>query len=273
MGTWGVAIFSDDLASDIRDAYVDMLSVGYEDLKAEQDIITEFYPSIRNTREEPIFWIALASIEWKYGRISDFVKSRALEQIENKTDLPYWNERDRNKREKILDELALKLNQSPPERKKVKKPSLSKTDWKKDDIIAFNAEPDSDNKSIVILQVFDIQKEYASNYVKNERYMNEFPIVGVYKWIGENIPSLKELLDRGFVSTEFLLPNGKCGGKIFTDKLVVGNQEYKKFHCRRITTDNSYLKLISEDEVIRQTGIDLCGFEAIVASVKHQCLI
>lgn len=120
MGTWGVAIFSDDLASDIRDAYVDMLSVGYDDLKAEQDIITEFYPSIRNTREEPIFWIALASIEWKYGRISDFVKSRALEQIENKTDLPYWNERDRNKREKILDELALKLNQSPPERKKVK---------------------------------------------------------------------------------------------------------------------------------------------------------
>ena len=272
MGTWGVAIFSDDLASDIRDAYVDMLSVGYDDQTAEQQIIAEFYPSIENTREEPIFWFALAAVEWKYGRLSDCVKSSALACIEEKTDLPYWNERDRSKREKVLADLAQKLRQTPPERKKVKKPALLKTDWVKGDVIAFRAEPElPDSKLFIILQVFDIQREYASNYIKDDRYMNELPIVGVYKWIGERIPAIEELLQKGFITSGILLPNGEIAGETSVTTLVVGNREYKKFDCYRIANDFSYLKIMNEAEIIRQTGIDLCGFEAIIASVKWEC--
>ena len=83
MGTWGTGIFSNDTACDVRDMYRDFLACGYDDVKAENAVIEYWVPQVSGTEEEAVFWIALAVIEHKYGRLSDETKKMALNFIEH----------------------------------------------------------------------------------------------------------------------------------------------------------------------------------------------
>ena len=61
MGAWGTAIFSDDLAEDIRSEYNALLSIGKDGHQAEKMLI-DYYSDILNkdSDDEPVFWFALA---------------------------------------------------------------------------------------------------------------------------------------------------------------------------------------------------------------------
>jgi hypothetical protein len=91
MGAWGPAIFSDDIAQDIRTEYKYLLMYR-SDEESEQKIFDEFYSDLTNSDEESVFWFALALCEWKYGRLTDKVKNKALEFISNGEDLERWRD-------------------------------------------------------------------------------------------------------------------------------------------------------------------------------------
>ncbi|UKI12667.1 MAG: hypothetical protein L6V84_08405 [Oscillospiraceae bacterium] len=92
MSAWGTAIFSDDLAMDIRRDYGILLATGKENSEAE-DMLIKYYSSILNSHgpDEEVFWYALALSEWKKGRLSDFVKAKALRALDAGKDLERWN--------------------------------------------------------------------------------------------------------------------------------------------------------------------------------------
>ncbi len=46
MGAWGTAIFSDDLARDLRDAYRDLLADGHSGQQATKRLIDQFAQEI-----------------------------------------------------------------------------------------------------------------------------------------------------------------------------------------------------------------------------------
>ena len=83
MGAWGTSIFSDDMAMDIRREYSVLLSVGKSSEEAEKMLI-KYYSSIMNCNDpdEDVFWFVLALCEWKKGRLSQFVKKKALDALE-----------------------------------------------------------------------------------------------------------------------------------------------------------------------------------------------
>ncbi len=63
----GTAVFSDDTACDVRDGYVDLLSDGLSGPEATKKLLREWSASLKDPDEAPVFWLALAATQWKYG--------------------------------------------------------------------------------------------------------------------------------------------------------------------------------------------------------------
>jgi hypothetical protein len=116
VGTWGVGIFSDDQACDIRDLYIDGLGNGTTDAELTHALLggTEIP---RDSDDYPVSVLALAATQWQYGRLQEEVKSRALEVIDNGTDLVRWEGSDIGRRRAVLAALRRKLlSPLPPAR-------------------------------------------------------------------------------------------------------------------------------------------------------------
>ena len=122
MGTWGPAIFSDDLACDVRDEYTVHLDEGKSGEEATKIVLQVYYPDVRGTEEESVFWFALALTQWKKGRLLDDVRSQALSFIDNGADLKRWsepgNEKVSKKRMTVLEKLKETLLSPMPPAKK-----------------------------------------------------------------------------------------------------------------------------------------------------------
>ncbi len=74
MGAWGVAIFSDDLAADIRGDFRELIGDWLTPSEATDRLKAEYASSLDDPNEMPVFWIALALAQWKLGRLDEFTK-------------------------------------------------------------------------------------------------------------------------------------------------------------------------------------------------------
>ena len=92
MGTWGVAIFSDDLASDVRDDYREHLAAGRSGPEATDLILVDKVEELADSEAAPIVWLALAAAQSRVGRLEDRVRDRAMQIIDTDADLPRWRE-------------------------------------------------------------------------------------------------------------------------------------------------------------------------------------
>ncbi|MFJ7819098.1 hypothetical protein ACIQYX_25160 [Bacillus toyonensis] len=128
----GVGIFEDDLSEDIKFDFQNLISDGYSLEEATSILISKYVPSLRKY-EENVFWIALAAIQWEMGRLEPLVKEKAINIIDNKSDLKrWWREPElKEKREKVLKNLKEKLLSPTPEPKKTKKEMILKIDLAK----------------------------------------------------------------------------------------------------------------------------------------------
>jgi hypothetical protein len=99
MGTWGTAIFSDDLASDLKEDFRDLISDGFSSSEAVEKLLLEYQPT-GDPDEEPVFWLALALTQWKLGRLEERTKLKAISIIDNQNDLKRWEDSKDQKKEK-----------------------------------------------------------------------------------------------------------------------------------------------------------------------------
>lgn len=58
MGSWGTALFSDDVAQDVREEYKRLLEDGLDGAAAAERIIAEWKETIDAPDEGPVFWLA-----------------------------------------------------------------------------------------------------------------------------------------------------------------------------------------------------------------------
>jgi hypothetical protein len=138
MGTWGTALFSDDLAADLRGEFLELIDKGLTTEEAVNRLKTEYKSSLRDPDEEPVFWLALADIGWRLGRLDDKVLENALRVIDSGQDLARWEDgADRRKREHVLAKLRTKLQSAPPPQKPVAKTIKSANEWQMGEVIGF----------------------------------------------------------------------------------------------------------------------------------------
>lgn len=138
MGTWGVAIFSDDLAADLRGDFRELIGDGLTSTEATDRLLGEYESSLEDPDEMPVFWIALAVAQWKLGRLEDRTKRMALKIIDNGADLARWdNPKDRAKREVVLAATREELLSVPPPAKRIPRTIRESNDWQMGELIGF----------------------------------------------------------------------------------------------------------------------------------------
>ena len=202
MGAWGTTLYDNDSASDIRGDYIDKLKRGKSNNEVTQELIMENQNIMGDVEEEPLFWFALADTQWNYGRLLPNVKERALFFLAQEEELKRWQESGQEKFDawkNTLNNLKKKLLSTPPKEKKVSKYRLYQCKWKLGDIFAyqFNSDYSKKNgfwKKYIIIRKISEDICWPGHIV---------PVVQVYKWIGDDIPTLDtlrniDLLEQGF---------------------------------------------------------------------------
>lgn len=139
MGSWGVKIYENDTALDIRDRFDD-LRKGKTVQQITNELMDEYACDLDDVNCGPVFWFALADTQWNYGRLLPEVKEQALAWLDKGGDLAIWQQENPKlavKREKVLRDLRQKLNTPQPPEKKISQYRLCKCDWKNGDVFAY----------------------------------------------------------------------------------------------------------------------------------------
>ena len=175
MGAGGPRLFSDDLAADVRDTYMELLRDGVPDTDATDRLIADWRESIEETGEADVFWFALAATQAGVGRLEDRVRAKAIEALNRGTDLAEWrrsNPQLAERRGRVLDDLHATLVGPQRERVSIKPkrpPALAK--FAEGDLLRY-ALPDGRSLLLRVVRAFD-----ANNMVYD-----------VLLWMGTDLP-------------------------------------------------------------------------------------
>lgn len=271
MGAWGTSIFSDDLALDIRSEYNFLLSVGKDNYEIEC-MLQQYYKDILNCNDpdEDVFWLTLALCEWKKGRMSIEVKEKALSVIESGRDLERWydvGEKEYKARVKVLNKLrdTILSPMSPPSN--AKKPSLRHCPWKVGSLLAYKIitqkklEDHPCYQKYVLLRIIKINKRPASKVCPSE-YYNESMLVGLYDWVGDEIPSPDIADNLSFITIEEHTPSFSIDDIDFTPLSSLSKESAKRVEdiifssLKKQVATCAYLDWSSSKGVITYLGCD-----------------
>ena len=121
MGTWGVGLFQNDVALEVKDSYIKKLQMGKTNDEAYNETFYELNEMVGDIDDKIDFWLALASLMYDYGRLTPDVKNEALEIINSKTDEDRWDDKDKKKRNQVIESLKEKLLSQQPDEVKVRR--------------------------------------------------------------------------------------------------------------------------------------------------------
>src|SRR5258708_24721113 len=178
MGAWGAALFADDDAADLSDDYRAYLgdaqsAAGATDLAARNNDA-----SLDRPGETTAFWLALASIQWRMGRLDPRVKAVCLSIIDNGIDLEKWADSPhRRKRAAVLADLRKMIASPLPPAKPTPKPlPVQLPGWEFGEVVGYRMA----NGKYALL--------HALNYRGWSTVAVRAPVVSILSWFSEAVP-------------------------------------------------------------------------------------
>ena len=137
MGVWGTALFSDDIACDVRDHYRELLEDGVEDGAAIQQTVERYRAYLEES--DGVALLAFAVTQSKLGRLDPDFRDRALALIDRGGDLEAW-EQDNPKllprRRAVLEKVRAQLTGQQPPRRRVRPPKRIASGLAAGDVLA-----------------------------------------------------------------------------------------------------------------------------------------
>jgi hypothetical protein len=200
MGTWGVGLFSDDTACDIRDEYREHIEDGVDDSEATRLTVDKFRGDFDDPDEGPVLWIAFAVTQSKIGRLDSAIRDKALDAIEAGADLARWEEENPKsvtKRRKVFTDARALLTGPQPSRKRLRPPQRYGTPLARGDVLALRIP-----NNIVLLCVCDVRPHRQIDTL----------VVEELDFKGETLPSLENLQQLKPKTTDLIsgvLSNGR----------------------------------------------------------------
>ena len=139
LGAWGTAVFSDDLAADIREDWRDYVGEGMTPEAATRQILADHGDATSDPEESGVVWLALAVSQWRTGRIVPDVLARAIEIIDSGSDLRRWEQQPklRQARARVLERTREQLLSQPPEPRRIPRPRRSETPFGPGDVLLY----------------------------------------------------------------------------------------------------------------------------------------
>ena len=175
MGTWGVAVFSDDLAADVRADFRDLIGEGLSSTQAIEKLLAMHASALKDDDERAVFWISLALSQWKLGRLEERTKQEALSLIASGQDLRRWDgSKDRKKRLAVLEQARKQLLQPQPPPKRVTRKIKAANDWQVGEVVGLRLQ--SGNWTLI--------RAIGHHSDKGGR----FAVCELLDWIGKELP-------------------------------------------------------------------------------------
>ncbi len=181
MGAWGVALFSDDLAADIRAGCRRHLGDGRDAGEVVALLSAEYRSSINDDDEQSVFWLSLAATLWQLGRLDGAVKARALGILDSEQDLHRWRADPKQLagRRTALAKLREQLSAAQPAPKKVPKVFIAANAWEVGELLSFKL-------SSGRLVLFRVIGHHVDKGGRNA-------ICELLDWVGDTVPDRQEL--------------------------------------------------------------------------------
>ena len=276
MRTWGAKLYQDDLALDIKDEYKSLLEKGKTNEKAIKEMLETFEEEIEDEDEGPIFWLVFADVLWNYGRLTEEIKKKAIEEIESGRDLVKWEQeaKEYEQRRKELEKLKEKLNTQMPKEKKIhvknsenvkkqKDEIINKEyDWKIGDTYAYKIEKDITDDINLIGKYLIFRK--VDDYEKNKIY--ESPIVYIQITENNKLPTTREELEK----LDYLVTSN--WGNVQHEYRIVLKNVPKKKKVERLIYIGNYLNVNTpKDEYIetQKVSIKWCFYNKINYIIEY----
>src|SRR5579871_4833610 len=95
MGAWGAGIRQDDFVCDVIGVFEDLLKAGNTVRDTTKAVKSRFAAEIEDSDDGPLFWIALADVQWTYGELEPQVLNRVQEDFNSGRGLDRWTEDQR----------------------------------------------------------------------------------------------------------------------------------------------------------------------------------
>ncbi len=192
MGTWSVKIFGNDIAEDVKMEYVELLKEGLSAEDADRQMLESYQEVITlNDNDTADFYLALALIEWQYGRLQEQTKLKALEVASNEEYLEIWleeGEKEFQKRKQVLQEFCEKIISPQPKIKKVPIIKPFNCIWNIGDVFAYQLKSEESRKRGLLGKYLVFQKvDELSAYPKVV-----IPVIRISKVIFNEIPSITD---------------------------------------------------------------------------------
>jgi hypothetical protein len=185
MGAWSPALFDDDDAADLRSDYRVCLADAQSDAGATDQTAANYGANFDRPGQTTAFWLALASIQWRMGRLDPRVKSVCLTIIDNRIDLEKWMDSPhRKRREAVLAKLRKMISSPLPPAKPMPKPlPVQLPGWAFGEVVGYRMA----NGKYALL--------HALNYRAWSTAAVRAPVVSILSWFSEPVPD-HETIDR-----------------------------------------------------------------------------
>jgi hypothetical protein len=197
MGIWGAGLFENDDAADLRSDYRAYLGDAQSDAGATDAIARDYGASLDRPQDATAFWLALASVQWRIGRLHPRVKAAALTIIDGGADLAQWEHSpQRKKRAAVLTKLRATLAGPMPAAKPLPKPlPVQLPGWNFSEVVGYRAA----NGKYVLLHVL--------GYRAWSSVSARAPIVTILDWFAETVPGEDDVARLGYINHD-----GRIGG-------------------------------------------------------------
>ena len=197
MGVWGAGLFDNDDTADLRADYRAYLADAQSDAGAIDAIAVDYAASLDRPQDTTAVWLALASIQWRLGRLDPRVKAAALAIIDDGLDLALWEDSPlRKRRAAVLAKLRKVLSGPlPPAKALPKPPPLQLAGWNFSEVVGYRMA----SGKYVLLHVLGY-RVWSTLFVRA-------PTVTILNWFADSVPSERDIMGLSYINHD-----GRIGG-------------------------------------------------------------
>lgn len=199
MGAWGCEIREDDFVLDVVDSFEDLLKAGQSIAQATSGVESQFSAAIDDTDDDPLFWIALADLQWTYGGLEPRVRERVKADLESGRSLENWTENPVGlaKRQAVLQKFVAIISADNPRPKKPPKRVVRAPKFRAGDCLAIRLKNGEFGAALVL----------AEDHSKPDLGKN---LIGLLDYLAPDPPGIDFFASRKWL----VLTHGNWNGKM-----------------------------------------------------------
>lgn len=177
MGTWGHGIRQNDAACDVIGAFEDQLKQRRTIAEATKTLQEQFTDYISDDDDGPLFWIALADMQWTYGDLAPEVLQKVVDDFQAERGHDLWkeaSEKDYRQRCQKLAAFIQKLQTPNPKPKKPPKVVIRKPIYQAGDCLSVRLS-NGQYGAAFVLAADHSEPEYGKNLLGIIDFMSPDP--------------------------------------------------------------------------------------------------